>query len=268
MEAGGDHAEEFGKYHFGSAHEHVKGVLGKHGIDVGGGGAKPADPYGHPTVVGKAEKLQGGDASKAHGMHFAGKQFSASGKEGKSSHDGTPVRHFREVTSSGADDGQHVWMDGHGRVHADSSSEVKSLRAAHEAHQKKAAAKPATPEVKSNNTDWGFHGEAHKAHLSAKLGPDSYYNNAKESDLSEAHEVAAKKFSATANHLVQAGHFDNHDQARDYLDSTHGRHLHDAMGHFGDASKVPWLGKDVQHYKAKVGGMRKSMLIIRHDLLK
>lgn len=146
MEAGGDHAEEFGKYHFGASHEIVKKTLQKHGIDVGGGGGAkpaeagaPADPYGHPQVVGKAEKLQGGDASKAHGFHFAGKEYSASGKEGTSFHDGTPVRHFTEMTGTGHDDGQHVWMDHSGRVHADMKSEVKGLRSDYEAHAKKAA---------------------------------------------------------------------------------------------------------------------------------
>lgn len=36
--------------------------------------------YGHPNVVGHAENLKGGDASKAHGMHFAGKEYIASGQ--------------------------------------------------------------------------------------------------------------------------------------------------------------------------------------------
>lgn len=50
MEAGGDHAEEFGKYHFGASHEIVKKTLQKHGIDVGGG-SKPAGPKpGHMDV--------------------------------------------------------------------------------------------------------------------------------------------------------------------------------------------------------------------------
>lgn len=110
----------------------------KHMAANKGNGRKPkAGSYDHPNVVGHAEKLQGGDASKAHGFHFAGKEFSSSGKEGKSAHDGTPVRHFRELTESGRDDGQHVWLDHSGRVHADSTSEVSSLRKQYEAHQKK-----------------------------------------------------------------------------------------------------------------------------------
>lgn len=84
--------------------------------------------YDHPHVVGKAEKLQGGGADKANGFHFAGKEYTASGKTGKSMHDDTPVRHFREVTKDGADTGEHVWLDDSGRVHADSQSEVAGLR--------------------------------------------------------------------------------------------------------------------------------------------
>lgn len=103
-----------------------------------GKAARPkADAYGHPNVVGHADKLQGGDAKKAHGFHFAGKEFSASGKEGKSFHDGTPVRHFRELTGTGNDDGEHVWMDHSGRVHADATSDVPRLRKQYEAHQGK-----------------------------------------------------------------------------------------------------------------------------------
>lgn len=96
------------------------------------------EQYDHPNVVGHAENLKGGDASKAHGMHFAGKEYSASGKEGKSFHDDTPVRHFREVTGTGEDDGEHVWMDHSGRVHADDTSSVKRLRGEYEAHKGRA----------------------------------------------------------------------------------------------------------------------------------
>lgn len=131
---GMEHVSSFDHDPYNFTESHAKALAEKIHGSIGG-----ADPYGHPQVVGKAEKLQGGDASKAHGFHFAGKQYSASGKEGKSFHDGTPVRHFSEMTESGNDDGQHVWMDHSGRVHADSKSEVKGLRAAYEAHAKKAA---------------------------------------------------------------------------------------------------------------------------------
>lgn len=99
-----------------------------------------ASKYDHPNVVGKAEKLQGGDASKAHGMSFAGKEFSASGKEGTSFHDDTPVRHFTELSDED-DSGEHVWMDHKGRVHADGTTEVPRLRKMNEAHVAKSALK-------------------------------------------------------------------------------------------------------------------------------
>lgn len=85
--------------------------------------------FDHPSVVGNAEDLEGGGADKAHGLSFAGKTYSASGKTGKSLHDGTPVRHFSELTEDSEDEsGEDVWLDDSGRVHADSHSEVKVLR--------------------------------------------------------------------------------------------------------------------------------------------
>lgn len=107
------------------------------------------DQYGHPNVVGHAENLKGGDASKAHGMHFAGKEYIASGKEGKSMHDDTPVRHFTELTGTGDDDGEHVWMDHSGRVHADDTSSVKRLRGEYEAHKAKSEKKPSAAKPKA-----------------------------------------------------------------------------------------------------------------------
>lgn len=110
------------------------------------------DQYGHPNVVGHAENLKGGDASKAHGMHFAGKEYIASGKEGKSMHDDTPVRHFTELTGTGDDDGEHVWMDHSGRVHADDTSSVKRLRGEYEAHAGKTDQKPAGGDAKPKHS--------------------------------------------------------------------------------------------------------------------
>ena len=117
------------------------------------------------------------------------------------------------------------------------------------------AAKPKTgdaPETKSQNEDWGFHGEAITQHLKDKHGPENYYRNATEQDHKDAKSAASKKFSDAAHKLVQAGHFDKHEQARDYLDATHGRHLHDAAPD-GDVAKVPWLAKDVKSFKRKTG---------------
>ena len=58
-------------------------------------------------------------------------------------HDDTPVRHFTELTGTGDDDGEHVWMDHSGRVHADDTSSVKRLRGEYEAHAGKTDQKPA-----------------------------------------------------------------------------------------------------------------------------
>lgn len=122
-------------YGKGHSPEYKAHLAGKSASDDKSVAAAPK--YDHPNVVGHAEKLQGGDASKAHTMHFAGKEYSASGKEGKSMHDGTPVRHFRESTGSGEDDGRHVWMDSNARVHADDTGAVKRLRGEYEAHAAK-----------------------------------------------------------------------------------------------------------------------------------
>jgi hypothetical protein len=127
----------------------------------------------------------------------------------------------------------------------------------HDDKRQAAAPNPAAPEVRTRNSDFGFHGEAVTHHLRSKLGPDNYYSDAKESDLIEANSAAKKKFSAAANHLVQAGHFDSHDAARDYLDSKSGRHLHNAAPD-GDISKVGWLAKDVKNHKA-MGGVEAGM---------
>ncbi len=129
----------------------------------------------------------------------------------------------------------------------------------------KAAAKGSAPAVETQNEGYGFHGEAYNQHLSDKLGPDNYYSAAKESDHVEAGKAAAKRFDDAAKHLVSAGHFGSPEEARDYLDSTHGRHLHDAATSTGgDISKVSWLAKDVAAYKRRNGGgsMAKSLFFV------
>ena len=108
----------------------------------------PSDAYGHPNVVGKPSKMVNGNWTKgngyketehtgkptdAHAIHFAGKKYLSSGKTGTSAHDGTPTRAFNE--DNGTDEGGHrVWLDDKARVHADSASEVDSLRKKYEAH--------------------------------------------------------------------------------------------------------------------------------------
>lgn len=117
--------------------------------------------------------------------------------------------------------------------------------------RKTAAAKPssgATPVTKTKNEGWGFHGGALSQYVRDNHGPD-----ASESDSQEIHNAAYayadKKFSEAAHSLVQNGHFDTHAQARDYLDSSYGRHSHDELGDDGDISKTRWIGRYVEKHK-------------------
>jgi len=74
----------------------------------------------HPFVVGKADCK--GNPEKASSLKFAGREYHASGKSGKSIHDDTPVREFEHES------GHKVWMDDAARVHANNEDEVDSLR--------------------------------------------------------------------------------------------------------------------------------------------
>lgn len=105
--------------------------------------------------------------------------------------------------------------------------------------------------VKTNNEGWGFHGEASNSYIRKKYDPDFDHGHASESDINEARAHADRMFQGAADHLVQAKHFDNHEQARDYLDSRNGRHLHDSSDD-GEISGVKWLAKDVANYKKKL----------------
>lgn len=118
----------------------------------------------------------------------------------------------------------------------------------HDNGRQAAAQKPAAPAVRTRNEANGFHGEAYSHFLRKKHGPDNYMDAASEQDHIDAKAHAGKKFSEAAHSLVQAGHFGNHDEARDYLDSTSGRHLHNEAGD-GDVSKVGWVAKDVKNKK-------------------
>jgi hypothetical protein len=114
---------------------------------------------------------------------------------------------------------------------------------------KRQGAAPAAPKVQTRNEGYGFHGEAYQHHLRETVGGEDYFTDAKEKDHVDARAAADTKFSNTAHQLVQAGHFNNHDDARDYLDSRSGRHLHDEAPD-GDISKVGWIAKDVKNQKA------------------
>ncbi|CAB4179968.1 hypothetical protein UFOVP1040_7 [uncultured Caudovirales phage] len=89
--------------------------------------------------------------------------------------------------------------------------------------------------VKSNNEEWGFHGTWGVNNLP---GP------------------AAAAFSTAARALVSAGHFARASEARDYLDSTSGRHLADALTMLPagkTVTDVSWLKRDVKDYKSRIG---------------
>ena len=74
----------------------------------------------HPFVAGKAECK--GSPEKSSSLKFAGREYHASGKSGKSIHDDTPVREFEHES------GHKVWMDDAARVHANNENEVDGLR--------------------------------------------------------------------------------------------------------------------------------------------
>jgi hypothetical protein len=107
--------------------------------------SKPAaKPRGHsPNIVGTPVRLfPAGDAKKATAVHFAGKQYSATGERGTVKDYGHQVRKFKNA------DGQHLWMDEHGRIHGGSEGHAQKLRERHQAHATGAtdsAIKPAVP---------------------------------------------------------------------------------------------------------------------------
>lgn len=267
MEGGGDESEAFGKRHFGAAHEKVRGILKDHGIDVGG-----VDSSGdHPNVVGKVsnaktheweegrgnyEQDHKGPAHQADSLEFAGRRYNNARTSGNSVHDQRPVHRFEAE-----DDSNHrIWVDEDGNAHADSKSEVKGLREKYEKSQQKAepkkrrvavTKKPKAKTIKTENEGYGFHGEAQNQHFKEKHGPEYDYGKMGENDWKESREAADASFSDAANKLVDAGHFDSHEDARDYLDSRSGRHLHNEAfdRHGGDVTKVGWLAKDAKKFK-------------------
>lgn len=115
------------------------------------------------------------------------------------------------------------------------------------------SSKGGVPATKTENEGWGFHGGASESYLREKHGPDFDHSNASSKDISDARAHADKKFQGAADHLVQAKHFDNHEQARDFLDSRYGRHSHDELGPDGDISKNRWLGHYVKLHKKEAG---------------
>ncbi len=194
------------------------------------------------------EHTAGGSTGGGLGPHKVGDQVSYKGERGAT----------RTGKVKGVRDGKVVVEHKAGYTELKDHGDLSPV-------SKKALAAPAAPAIETQNEGYGFHGEAYNQHLRDKLGPDNYYGAAKESDHVAAGKTAAKRFDEAAKHLVSAGHFGSLEEARDYLDSTHGRHLHDAATSTGgDISKVSWLAKDVAAYKRRSGGrsMAKALLFV------
>lgn len=126
-----------------------------------------------------------------------------------------------------------------------------------EAAGKKAPKPKAKVKVETKNEGRGFHGEALAQSVMDKHGSEQSPYDLPEHEQRLHRDVAHKRFSEAANKLVDGGHFASHDEARDYLDSTHGRHLHDAAVNYSpkdlDITKVSWLANDVKHFKKAAG---------------
>jgi len=123
-------------------------------------------------------------------------------------------------------------------------NEYKQLKGNQSDAPKPAAPRPA---IKTDNEGYGFHGEARAMHERMSRGDRS----------GGSEKYAADSFSAAANHLLDKGHFKTPEHARDFLDSTYGRHLHDALSfHAKDSSDLSKMPPDkltegyVKPYKA------------------
>lgn len=191
-------------------HPHVVGKISHHKIfGDGGRGEKEGngDPTHHATTT----------------IGFAGTDYHPIGKTGNSAHDDTPVEAFE------SEDGHRVWADKHGRVHADGKSEVNALREKYERSTKIAnkgkmagadtpdqpAKKKAEKPLPTNNESWGYHGEAYTAH-------EGHVNEQKKGAGADEHFALASKA------VMKYGGVGAID-ARNYLDSRSGRHLHDEV---------------------------------------
>lgn len=115
---------------------------------------------------------------------------------------------------------------------------------------KEADDKPA-PITKTQNEGNGFHGEAFTSHFRKVMGDEYNLHNAPEGTHAAAWKHADKQFSDAAHHLVKNGHFKDHEQARKFLDSRDGRHLHNETN--GDVSKSKWVGQSTQMFRQEKG---------------
>ena len=104
--------------------------------------------------------------------------------------------------------------------------------------------------IKTANEGYGYHGEA-------------YLHSQRENPSADHMKAADDYFDTVASELISAGHFKTNDEARDFLDSTIGRHLADNIGIGKSVSKVSWKGGidgAVKDYKKrmKMQNMRDS----------
>ena len=110
--------------------------------------------------------------------------------------------------------------------------------------------------VESHNREWGYYGETFRSLLRKSYGDDYDPDALTEAQTREVHDQAAERFSEAVRYLTDARYFSTLEQARDFLDSRFGRHLHDgATFHYGDIGKVVWLGPCVRQYRINLGSM-------------
>ena len=108
--------------------------------------------------------------------------------------------------------------------------------------------------IETNNPGWGYYGEAFRYLLRKQYGDDYDPDALTEEQTREVHDQAAERFSGVVHCLTDMGYFTTVEQARDFLDSRFGRHLHDgATFHDGDIGKVVWLGRCVRQYRIGLG---------------
>lgn len=76
------------------------------------------DDARHPQIIGQAKNRDNTMPAATNSFHHDGRDYSSTGKKGKSAHDGRDVREFESL------DGHRTWLDHKGNVHADSKEEA------------------------------------------------------------------------------------------------------------------------------------------------
>lgn len=107
-------------------------------------------------------------------------------------------------------------------------------------------ATPAKHNVRTENEGYGYHGEAmgHHGRLSVKGDPDRDWGRQSEGVYQTIKAKADNEFAAAANHLVEKGHFSDHQEAGRFLDSRIGRHMADSASRASGGRSISL--KDVQ----------------------